>query len=83
MFKKILLAYDGSEPARKAFDRCIEMTRSFHGELSIVGVIRPPEFAEDVETEALIDSARSRFDREIAELSPRAIAAGISPRITV
>jgi len=29
MFKKILLAYDGSEPAKKAFDRCIAMTKSF------------------------------------------------------
>ena len=61
MFKKILLAYDGSDPAKKAFDRCIEMTQSFEAELSIVGVIRPPEFAEDVETEALIENARARF----------------------
>jgi len=83
VFKKVVLAYDGSEPAKKAFDRSIEITRCFQGQLSIVAVIRPPEFAEDVETEALIDNARSRFDREIAELSPRAIAAGITPRITV
>ena len=83
MFKKILLAYDGSDPAKKAFDRCIEMTQSFEAELSIVGVIRPPEFAEDVETEALIDNARARFDREIAELQTRASAAGVMPRITV
>lgn len=83
MFKKILLAYDGSAPAKKAFDNCLEMARSFQAELSIVSVIRPPEFAEDVETEAVIESARGRFDREIAELSPRAQAAGISPRVTV
>ncbi len=83
MFNKILLAYDGSDPAQKAFERCLEMASSFRAELSIVGVIRPPEFAEDVETEAVIESARARFDREIAALSPRASAAGITPRITV
>ena len=59
------------------------MTQSFEAELSIVGVIRPPEFVEDVETEALIESARARFDREIAELQTRANAAGVTPRITV
>jgi len=83
MFKSILLAYDGSEPARKAFERSLEMAKSFQAQLSIVGVIRPPEFAEDVETKALMENARARFDREIEELSPRAHNVGITPRIVV
>ena len=36
MFKKILLAYDGSDRAKKAFERCLEMARCFGAELSIV-----------------------------------------------
>jgi nucleotide-binding universal stress UspA family protein len=79
MFKKILLAYDGSDPAKKAFDRCLEMAKSFSAELSIVSVVRPPEFAEDVETEAIIESARSYFDGETVKLKARASAAGIDP----
>jgi nucleotide-binding universal stress UspA family protein len=80
MFKKILLAYDGSDPAKKAFDRCLEMTRCFTAELSIVIVVRPPEFAEDVETEAIIENARSHFDREIVDLKARSSAVGIEPQ---
>ena len=80
MFKKILLAYDGSDPAKKAFERCLEMSRCFAAELSIVLVIQPPEFAEDVETEAIIEGARSRCEREIADLQARASAAGLTPR---
>jgi nucleotide-binding universal stress UspA family protein len=80
MFKKILLAYDGSGPARKAFDQCLEMAKCFSAELSIVSVVRPPEFAEDVETEALIENARSYFDSETANLKARASAAGINPQ---
>ena len=80
MFKKILLAYDGSDPAKKAFERCLEMARCFGAELSIVLVIQPPEFAEDVETEAIIEGARSRCEREIADLQARASAAGINPQ---
>jgi hypothetical protein len=40
VFKKILLAYDGSEPARKAFERCLVMSRCFSAQLSILGVAR-------------------------------------------
>jgi nucleotide-binding universal stress UspA family protein len=79
MFKKLLLAYDGSDPARKAFDRCLEMAKCFGAELSIVIVIRPPEFAEDVETEAIIENARSHYDQEVADLQARASAAGVVP----
>ena len=76
MFRRILLAYDGSEPARKAFDHCLEMARCFGAELSIVSVVRPPEFAEDVETEAVIENARSHFEAELAKLSAQAGARG-------
>lgn len=58
MFKKILLGYDGSEPAKKAFERCLEMARCFGARLAIVTIVQPPEFAEDVETEAIIENAR-------------------------
>jgi len=83
MFNKILLAYDGSDPAKKAFDRCLEMTTCFKAELSIVTVIRPPEFAEDVETEAILENARDHFDQAHAELQTRAHAAGIAPSIHI
>jgi nucleotide-binding universal stress UspA family protein len=83
MFKKILLAYDGSGPAKKAFDRCLEMAQCFGAELSIVTVIRPPEFAEDVETEAILENARSHFGEEIADLQVRANAAGITPQANI
>ena len=76
MFRKILLAYDGSEPARKAFDYCLEMARGFAGELAIVTVVRPPEFAEDVETEAVIENARTHFESELEKLRVQANAAG-------
>lgn len=77
MFKKILLAYDGSDPAQKAFDQCLDMAKCFGAELSIVTVIRPPEFAEDVETEAIIENARTHFDAELDQLRSRAGTQGL------
>jgi nucleotide-binding universal stress UspA family protein len=83
MFRKILLAFDGSEPARKAFERAVEMAVCGGAELSVVVVVRPPEFAEDVETEAIIENARGHFEREIAGLEARAAAAGVTLRSAV
>jgi nucleotide-binding universal stress UspA family protein len=79
VFKKILLGYDGSEPSKKAFDQCLEMARHFGAQLAIVTVVRPPEFAEDVETEAIIENARSHYDSELGKLRARANASGVQP----
>jgi nucleotide-binding universal stress UspA family protein len=83
MFKKILLGYDGSEPAKKAFEQCLEMTRCFDAELSIVAVVRPPEFAEDVETEAIIENARNHFNSELGKLRARAVNSGVQPSLHI
>lgn len=36
--KKILLAYDGGEPARRALETAGQLTRAFHASLSVVSV---------------------------------------------
>lgn len=38
---KILVAYDGSEPSKKALDRAIEMARSSGGNLTLLTVTEP------------------------------------------
>jgi nucleotide-binding universal stress UspA family protein len=37
--KKILLAYDGGEPARRALQTAGELARAFHASLSVVSVV--------------------------------------------
>jgi len=83
MFKRILLAYDESEPAQKAFDQSLDLAKCFGAELSIVTVIRPPEFAGDVETEAIIENARSHFDSGLTKLRIRASTQGLTPTVDV
>lgn len=83
MFRQILLAYDGSQPSQKAFERSLEMAQALNAQLAIVAVVRPPDFAEDVETEAILEAGRQHFERELAALRDRAIAGGLTPRILV
>jgi nucleotide-binding universal stress UspA family protein len=44
MFKKIVVAYDGSENSSKALDRAIELAKCNNAELHVVGVVRIFEF---------------------------------------
>lgn len=83
MIRKLLIAYDGSEQARKAFDVGIEIAARFGAEVFIVSVARPPEPADDVETEAIIDSANQYYEQHFAELREAAASVGIAPHFEI
>jgi nucleotide-binding universal stress UspA family protein len=46
-------------------------------------VAQPPEPAEDVETEALLESAQDRFEKLFVSLKARTKAAGLTPAFEV
>ena len=48
MFKKILLAYDGSEGSKLAFEKTAEIAKLTSAEFHILAVGRIPEYAETV-----------------------------------
>jgi nucleotide-binding universal stress UspA family protein len=81
MFEKILVAYDGSAPARKAYETALDLTKKYQGVLHVVAVARPPDFAEDVETEAALESAREHFGKQFSELESMAARAGLKPHL--
>jgi nucleotide-binding universal stress UspA family protein len=45
MFKKILVAFDGSKPSEKALDAAIELAKRFGSEIYLVSVITLPDYA--------------------------------------
>jgi nucleotide-binding universal stress UspA family protein len=83
MNSRILCAYDGSAAAEKAFDYAVALAAAFRGDLHILAVAQPPEPPDDVETEALLESARERFETQFAALRTRATAAGVTPGFEV
>lgn len=66
MIKKILLGYDGSDSAKKALDAALDLARTYQAELYVLTVAQPPDFGEDVETEAIIENSRSYHQRALA-----------------
>src|SRR5262245_43657212 len=83
MNARILCAYDGSATAEKAFDYALSLAAAFGGQLSVLAVAQPPESAEVVETEALIDSMRAHFTTLFEALRTRAVATQVSPQFDV
>ena len=76
MFRKILVAFDGSEPAETAFRTGLDLAGRLGAELLVFAVARPPEPSTRVELEAVLDYAKEHFEAAFARL--RGEAAGRS-----
>jgi nucleotide-binding universal stress UspA family protein len=77
MIKKILLAYDGSDPASKALAAALDLAQKYQAELYVLTVAQPPDFGEDVETEAIIENSRGYHQRILAPVRHRVAASGV------
>ena len=71
MISKILVAYDGSESADKAFDWASDLASKYGAQMHVIAVARPPDFAEDVESEAVIENSRKHCQSMLGRLQHR------------
>lgn len=79
MFRRILLAWDGSEVALRAFDVAIDMTRRNEGELVAVSIAHSPAHAETAaDRRESADAAHRYLTDSFQEVSDRAERAGVS-----
>jgi nucleotide-binding universal stress UspA family protein len=74
MTERILLGYDGSQSANDALSFAIRLTRAFGAELHVLAVARPPEFGDDVETSAVIESSRRQCETVLQRARTRVTA---------
>jgi nucleotide-binding universal stress UspA family protein len=71
MIRKILLGYDGSPSAGDAFTFAVDLAQRYGAELHVLAVARPPEYAEDVESMAVMENSRKHYDKVLGSLKPR------------
>jgi nucleotide-binding universal stress UspA family protein len=83
MIKRILVAYDGSKPADKAYLFAVDIAQKYGAELFVIAVARPPEFGDDVETEAIIENSRKHYDEVLEPLRAQAPALGLKVHFEV
>jgi len=72
MIKKILVAYDGSKSAERAFRFGLEQAEAFKANVLVLSVAQPPEPPTLVETTALLDSATEHFEESFKHLQEEA-----------
>jgi nucleotide-binding universal stress UspA family protein len=78
MFQRILLAWDGSEVALRAFDVAIDLTRRYEAELVAVSVAYSPAHAETAADRAETSDAAHRYlQSTFEEVKDRAQRAGV------
>jgi nucleotide-binding universal stress UspA family protein len=78
MFQRILLAWDGSEVALRAFDVAIDITRRYDGDLVVASVAYSPAHAETAaDREESADAARRYLEETFADVRDRAERAGV------
>jgi nucleotide-binding universal stress UspA family protein len=80
VIKKILAAYDGSEPAAKAYRWALELAKTYAADLLVLSVARPPEPPEDLETKAAIETAQERYEKLFAPMRAAAQERGVAAR---
>lgn len=71
MIKRILIAYDGSESADKAFEFALDFAERYQGELYVLSVVRLPEPHDDIETEAFMEQAHKHYQTQFAHLQKK------------
>jgi len=86
MLKRILIAFDGSEQSYKAFDFALQMSSLRAGispEIIVLSVAQPPEPADIVEVDAIIDSATQHYEELFKELREKAKAKNLEIKTEV
>lgn len=78
MFRRILVAWDGSTPARRALDLAVDLARHYDAEVLAVSVAHAPTHAETEEDRReSIDASRRYFEETFARVRDRAERAGV------
>ncbi|HEY6356294.1 MAG TPA: universal stress protein [Burkholderiaceae bacterium] len=77
MMHRILLGYDGSASASHALEFALDLARRYGAELHVLAVARPPEFGDEVETEAVIEVGRRQCEKVLAAARARLASEGL------
>jgi nucleotide-binding universal stress UspA family protein len=84
MFRKILVAYDGSEGAKHALEKAAKMVKLARAEIHILAVGRIPEYAETVgEVEEEKEQAQSYYSKIMEEASKQLKRQGLFHKVHI
>jgi len=68
IMNRILVAYDGSEPAKEAMNFASELARHYNSELYVIAVCQLPEFGGELEMQDFVSRTQSYFNQMMRNL---------------
>jgi nucleotide-binding universal stress UspA family protein len=71
MYSRILVAYDGSDPAARALDLALALADKFDAAIRVLAVARPPDFGQEVETKAAVEDALKHYRHLLKPIKER------------
>lgn len=78
MLQQILIVWDGSRPARRAFDTALDLARRYDAELVGVSVAHSPAHAEtESDRTESVDAARQYLEQTFSTVEDRAERVGV------
>jgi len=78
MFRRVLLAWDGSEPALRALDLAVDVARRYEAEVVAVSVAHSPAHAEtEGDRKESVEAARHYLEESLARVRDRADRIGV------
>ncbi|ADL43294.1 UspA domain-containing protein [Caldicellulosiruptor obsidiansis OB47] len=84
MYKKIVVAYDGSEHSKKGFEVALELAKMFESSIHIVSVAHIPDFVETKdELNGILNDARQYYEKIQQQAIERAKSEGIEINCTI
>jgi len=83
MINKILVAYDGSEQSKKAYDLALDMASRYSAEMIVLSVASPPEPPVAVELQTVLENAAGYYEGHFKTMMEKAEFMGIEPRFEV
>lgn len=79
MFQRILIAWDGSEVARRALDLAVDLARRYDAELVAASVARSPTHAEtEADRAESAQAARAHLEETFGRVRDRADRIGVA-----
>ena len=79
-FRRILVAYDGSQQSEKAVDLAFSLAECVDAAILVFAVARPPEPATSVELNAVLDDAREHYQEGFRKILEKAQTIGLNVR---
>jgi nucleotide-binding universal stress UspA family protein len=79
MIERMVVAWDDSDKARRAFEFALEIAAKLGAELYVLSVAQPPEPPVAVEMDAVLEAAEEYYQRSWEPLRQQALAAGVAP----